>query len=375
MPNRPLGRCIPALDAVYLRCFHLISYHTRKGKAVRGTDRVPLPDAPQIRELVFRRFRGKADYPHMLSVLEAHTIGHGIEYANSLEEIEFVFSHLANCDPFRDVLIAEVSGEAIAFSRVWWETLDDGVRLYKSLGFLAPTWQRRGIGTAMLRYNERRLRAIASAHPADAPKYFQGWASDREVPAHALFTASGYDVARTMLDMVRPATAPLGEAPLPDGLVVRPVQERHLRAIWEARQEAYRDHWGYAPGGEQAYQRWLEHPLFNPELWKVAWDGEQVAGMVLNRINEAENAKYGRKRGHTQDVFVRRPWRRRGLARALLTHSIEMFVDMDMEETALGVDADNPSGALVLYETTGYQTTGRYTFLRKAMQASEDLLA
>jgi mycothiol synthase len=335
---------------------------------VRGTDRVLLPDAPQIRELTFRRFRGESDYVHMLSVLEAHTVGHGIEYANSLEELEFVFSHLTNCDPFRDVLIAEVNGEAIAFSRVWWETLDDGVRLYKSLGFLAPAWQRKGIGTAMLRYSERRLRAIATRHPADAPKYFQGWASDREVPAHALFAASGYDVARTMLLMVRPATAPLDEAPLPEGLEVRPVEPYQFRAIWEARQEAYRDHWGFAPGDEQAYRRWLEGPLFRPELWKVAWDGEQVAGMVLNRINEAEDIKYQRKRGHTQDVFVRRPWRRRGLARALLSQSIKMFLTMGMEETALGVDADNPSGALALYEATGYRTSGQHTIYRKAMQ-------
>jgi mycothiol synthase len=340
---------------------------------VRGTDRVPLPDAPQIRKLSFRKFRGESDYVRMLSVLEAHTVGHGIEYANSLEDIEFVFSHLTNCDPSRDVLLAEVDGEVIAFSRVWWESLDDGVRLYKSLGFLVPAWQRRGIGTAMLRYNERRLRVIASKHPANAPKYYQGWASDREVPAHALFAASGYDVARTMLYMVRPATAQLCKALLPDGLEVRPVEPHHFRAIWEAQQEAYLDHWGFAPGNEQTYQRWLEHPLFSPELWKVAWDGEQVAGMVLNRIDEAENVKYGRRRGHTQDVFVRRPWRRRGLARALLTESIEMFVSMGMEETALGVDADNPSGALVLYETTGYGATGQHTIYRKAMQINEGL--
>ncbi|MFN2217374.1 MAG: GNAT family N-acetyltransferase [Anaerolineae bacterium] len=329
---------------------------------------MPLPDAPQIRELVFRRFRGEADYPHMLSVLEAHTIGHGIEYANSLEELEFVFSHLTNCDPFRDVLIAEVNGEVIAFSRVWWDVLDDGVRLYKSLGFLVPAWQRRGIGTAMLRYNERQLRDIASMHPADAPKHYQGWASDREVSAHALFAAAGYEAVRTMLEMVRPATAPLREAPLPQGLEVRPAQPHHFRAIWEARLEAYRDHWGFAPGDEQAYRRWLEGPLFNPGLWKVAWDGEQVAGMVLNRINEAESVKYGRKRGWTQDVFVRRPWRRRGLARALLEQSIEMFLNMGMAETALGVDADNPSGALALYEAAGYRTTGQHTIYRKAMQ-------
>ncbi|MFN2182411.1 MAG: GNAT family N-acetyltransferase, partial [Anaerolineae bacterium] len=78
--------------------------------------------------------------------------------------------------------------------------------------------------------------------------------------------------------------------------------------------------------------------------------------------------KYGRKRGWTQDVFVRRPWRRRGLARSLLSQSIEMFLNMGMEETALGVDADNPSGALALYEAAGYRISGKHTIYRKAMQ-------
>jgi mycothiol synthase len=345
----------------------------KRGNLVQARDLVTLPGAPKIRNLVFRRFRGASDYAHMLSVLEAHTIGHGIEYANTLEEIEAVFSHLINCHPSRDVVIAEVDGQAIAFSRVWWEALESGTRLYKSLGFLAPAWQRRGIGGSMLRYNESLLCETASTHPAEDPKFFQGWASDREVPAHALFSAAGYQPVRRFAEMTRAISIPLSEAPLPEGIVVRQVQTHHIRPIWEAQQEAYRDHWSYAPGGEQAYQRWLANRLFNPDLWKVAWDGEQVAGMVLNRINEAENAKYHRRRGYTQDVFVRRPWRRRGLARALLSQSIEMFRNLGMEETALSVDVDNPSGALRLYETTGYKRTLQHTVYRKAMQQGQAL--
>ncbi len=60
--------------------------------------------------------------------------------------------------------------------------------------------------------------------------------------------------------------------------------------------------------------------------------------------------------------------RRRGLARALLTQSIQMFRDLGMEETALGVDTQNPSGALRLYESVGYQEIRRHTFYRKALE-------
>lgn len=344
----------------------------REDNLVQPAELVMLPDAPTIRGLTFRRFRGSADYAGMLSVLEAHTIGHGIEYVNTLEEIEFVFTHLTNCDPYRDVLIAEVDGEVIAFSRVWWQALDSGARLYKSLGFLTPIWQRNGIGRAMLRYNERLLRQIASEHPVEIPKYLQGWASEREKPAHALFTAAGYQPARILAEMIRPINLPLGEAPLPEGLMVRPVQQEDLRSIWQAREEAYRDHPDYVPASEKDYRRWLERSLFNPGLWKVAWDGEQVAGMVLNWLNEAENIKYERQRGYTQDVFVRRPWRQRGLARALLSQSIEMFRNAGMTETALSVDLKNPSGALGLYERLGYRTTLKHTIYRKTLSQTRD---
>lgn len=74
-----------------------------------------IPDAPQIGDLVFRRFRGASDYAHMLAVLDAHTIGHGIEYANTLAAIEFVFAHLTNCEPNPDVLIAKSGRQSHRF--------------------------------------------------------------------------------------------------------------------------------------------------------------------------------------------------------------------------------------------------------------------
>jgi ribosomal protein S18 acetylase RimI-like enzyme len=88
---------------------------------------------------------------------------------------------------------------------------------------------------------------------------------------------------------------------------------------------------------------------------------------VLNRLDHEQNEVHQRLRGYTQDIFVRRPWRRRGLARALLVQSIEMFRQMGMAETALGVDTQNPSGALRLYESLDYREVRRHTFFDKAL--------
>jgi mycothiol synthase len=328
---------------------------------------IAVPGAPAIPGLVFRRFRGEADYPVMVAILDACNDADRLEYINTLEEIAWVFAHLRNCDPERDMLFAEVEGRTVAFSRVWWVEEGTGERLYISLGFVHPDWRRRDLGAAMLRYNERHLRDIAREHPAEIPKRFRVWATDRETGAQALFRAAGYKPVRHYIMMARPSAQALPDAPLPAGLEVRPVAPDHHRAIWEAMWEARRDHWGYVEPTEQDYDRWIGGRLFSPTLWKVAWEGEEVAGMVLNRLDLAENEIYRRERGYTQDVFVRRAWRRRGLARSLLVQSIRMFRDMGMEETALGVDTQNPSGALGLYESLGYRQVWRHTFHHKEM--------
>jgi mycothiol synthase len=328
---------------------------------------INVPEAPAIPSLSFRRFRGEADYPVMVAILDACNAADGLDFINTVDEVAWVFAHLTNCDPVRDMVFAEADGETVAFSRVWWAEEDTGERLYKSLGFVRPDWRRHGLGAAMLRYNERHLRQIARGHPAAVPRIFRVWATGTEEGAWALFSGAGYEPVRHMIMMTRPVDLPLPDAPMPDGLVVRPAEPGHVPAIWEAMWEARRDHWGYVEPTEQDYQRWTRGRLFAPELWKVAWDGEQVAGMVLNRLDREQNEKHGRLRGYTQDIFVRRPWRRRGLARSLLVQSIRMFREMGMEETALGVDTQNPSGALRLYESVGYREIQRHTFFDKAM--------
>ncbi len=157
------------------------------------------------------------------------------------------------------------------------------------------------------------------------------------------------------------------DVPMPEGLEVRPVKPEHYRAIWEATTEAFRDHWGAGDAEEEEFETWINHPLIQPDIWMVAWDGDQVAGSILNYISHDYNARTGRKLGYTETISVRRPWRRRGLARALLARSMQMHKELGMEQTALGVDTENPSGALKLYESMGYMVINKETVYRKKL--------
>jgi mycothiol synthase len=334
-------------------------------------------DAPAMRSLTWRGFRGEVDYAAMVAVVEGSKAADGLERAESVEDITRGYRHLFNCDPFRDMLFVEVEGQVVGYSRVWWQQERDGPRRYQHFAYLLPEWRGRGMRRAMLRHNEDRLREIAADHAAEADPggsagadgqpLFEAWAADSETDWAGLLVDEGYEAVRYGFEMVRPNLDEIPDLPLPEGLEVRPARPETYWAIWRAAEEAFRDHWGEPEWQDAWLEEWMEAPTFQPHLWQVAWDGDQVAGMVQNFINHEENAEYARKRGYTEGICVRRPWRRRGLARALIARSFGVLKGQGMTEAALGVDAENPNGALRLYQSMGFREVKRHVTYRKPL--------
>jgi mycothiol synthase len=336
----------------------------------RGGNAIVLPDAPAIPGLSFRSFRGEADYPLILSIIDGSKEADGTERSETLEDIARNYRHLTNCDPYRDMLFVEVDGHAVGYSRVWWQQEIKGTWLYEHFAFLLPEWRGKGLRRAMLHHNERRLRQIAAGHPADGPRLFHVDVAETEVHWASLLAGEGYEAVRYGFYMVRPDLEDIPDSPLPEGLEVRPLGPEDYWAVWNAAREAFRDHWGETEWQDDWFREWQEAPTFTPDLWQVAWDGDRVAGSVMVLIDEEENEEYGRKRGYTESISVRRPWRRRGLARALIARSLRVLKEQGMAEAALGVDAQNPNGALQLYRSLGFQEVKREIVYRKAMPKS-----
>jgi mycothiol synthase len=332
-----------------------------------NTETIHIPNAPAIPGLTFRYFRGASDYPNVKAVFDTCRVVDGTAYTLTLEDIAHHFEHLQRSNPFTDMIFAEVDGQPIAYGRVGWYQEENSDYIYYGLGWVDPAWRRKGIGTAILMQNERRIREIAAEHPPEATKFIQNDHNDLQIGVAALLKANGYAAVRWGYRMIRPVSDPLPVAPMPAGLQVRPATADHTRQIWDALNDAFSDSWGFVRGTDKDYERWLTSPTFDPSLWKVGWEGGEVAGMVLNFFNQAENQDYGRKRGWTDPICVRKPWRRRGLARALLVQSIEMFRHMGFDETALGVDTQNPNHALNLYESVGYKIVRKGTTYRKPL--------
>ncbi len=336
-----------------------------------ATDTLTLAGAPALPGLRFRRFAGPSDYPRMIEVLNASKDADGLEEVDTLEALAHNYAHLMNCHPAEDMVMMDVAGALVGYARVWWMQEErTRARIYSAIAFLAPQWRGHGIGRAVLHWQEARLRAIAAAHPADGPRAFQVFSSKGEQAKTALIERLGYRPMRYFYEMLRPALDDIPAAPLPAGLEVRPVQPEHLRAIWEANVEAFRDHWGYVPPAEDSYQQWLGSEEFQPDIWKVAWDTRTntVAGMVLGFINHAQNQKFNRLRGWTENICTAREWRKRGVARALIAENLRELKARGMTEAALGVDTQNPTGALHVYEAMGFRPVQTFVTYRKEMK-------
>jgi len=323
---------------------------------------------PPVDGLQFRHYRGEDDLPGMLRVYSAAHEADGIEEVTSLEQLRLNYENLVNCDPARDIVLAEVDGELVAYARVFWNDLVEGGRSYENFGFVHPKWRRKGIGDALHRHNEARLREIAAAHADVSPKWFGSEGPDTDAGNTALLAGDGYTPARYFYDMVAPTLDGIEPLPMPQGIELRPVKCDQYRTIWLGAEEAFRDHWGQAEQVEADWERFVADPdNKDPELWRIGWAGDEVAGVVITTVPAEENELHGRARVYVASVAVRRPWRRRGLARALMTSSLVAAREAGFTSANLGVDTDSPTGATTLYESLGFIPDKTFTAYRKPL--------
>jgi len=313
-----------------------------------------VPDPPSIAGLRFRRVDLDADVDGLVALINASSTADDTEMAFSADEIRHDFAHKANFDIDRDVVVAELDGRLVGEVEVN-VVVRDGIAVHSVVGWVHPDARRRGIGRSLARWVEGRSRGVAATWPGHEPHELGAWVDSNVADGLALLESEGYRRTRYGFMMTRPLSEPIPDAPLPPGLEIRPVVEADHRRIWDADTEAFRDHHAAPERTEEHFQGWFTMPNLDTSLWRVAWDGDEVAGSVWSLVWPEENVKLGLNRGWLEHISVRRPWRKRGLATALIAETLRMFRGMGLEEGALGVDAENPTGALRLYESLGFR--------------------
>jgi mycothiol synthase len=323
----------------------------------------------ELTALDLRPFDRARDFPGLADLISKVNAHDDFDWLPASDELErdWTTPHYS-FDPDRDAIVCESDGRLVAAGWLGWAERDGKV-VHDFELWVDPAERRHGLGRRMLAWLEDRAHASVadgSGGPAELPHVLGAGYLTNNPAAAAFAAAMGYRPIRYGFQMRRSLDEPIPDVPMPEGLDVRPVLPEQHRVIWAADVEAFMDHWESRVRGEHDFIRTFTDPNFDPTIWQVAWAGDEVAGVIINTIYPEQNEKLGIEMGWLDHVSVRRPWRGRGLASALIARSLLVHRERGMTVAALGVDAENPTGALQLYEKFGFRPFYTWAIVRKA---------
>jgi len=229
-------------------------------------------------------------------------------------------------------------------------------------GYVHPEFTGLGIGTSMMCAVEERARKDIPLAAPDVRVYIQSTLDSHDKEGRNIHELAGYLPIRFHWRMQVDLKSPPTVAPLPEGIELRPfIKGEDDRVLWQAHNEAWRDLW---ESHETPFDEWaidkFEDPGFDPSLWTIAWDGDQIAGFSLNRYRVGI--------GWIRNLGVRRPWRKKGLGYSLLLHSFGEFYKRGTKTIGLGVDAQSPTGATRLYTKAGRYPASEFVTYEKELR-------
>jgi GNAT superfamily N-acetyltransferase len=227
-------------------------------------------------------------------------------------------------------------------------------------GYVHPAARGRGIGkliaTGLERHAGRR-----------GARRIQSRIFEADAAGCRLLESLGYDPVRVFRELRIVLDAPPAAPKWPAGLRdVRFDPEHDAREFHAAQEEAFADHWEYTPHDFESWSKdHLVSERFDPTLWCIVRARAEIAAGTI-----CTGDTYGG--GWVQVLFTRRPWRRKGVATALLREAFRRFWDRGEHSIGLFVDTASPTGAFPLYESAGMAPTLGLVIYEKQLSNSEE---
>lgn len=252
------------------------------------------------------------------------------------------------------------TGKMRAYAWVEYRETDSGTLQPSLLGGVHPDDRGRSMGRVLLAWAEARARQLLAATSSTLPARLRVWLWDTQEDVKAIASHAGFSPIRWYTDMHRDLSEQLPDVELTDGVALVPYTADRDEDVRITHNESFvLDHWGSNPIKAEAWLVDISGAQdFRPYWSHVAVDTstQQIVGYALSSVYKQDWPVQGFRDAWTNVIGVRREYRRRGIAAALLTASMRSFADAGMEYASLGVDTDNPTGAFGLYQNLGYAT-------------------
>jgi mycothiol synthase len=316
-----------------------------------------------------RTYAGESDLQavcDLLNVCDAHD---KLDDNYSVEDLKIEFQD-PRLDTSRDLRLWEDAEERlVGFGQIWLprvgdsETVDGGgyIRIH-------PEARNQGLESEIVEWLESRAREVGQERGQKAEVKL--WTHDFDAYGRGIAESHGYEPVRYFFLMHRPLNEPLPESQLPEGFTLRHVQSQEDRAEWvEAFNLSFIDHWNFHPSSLEIHNNWLQSSKYMPErdLVAVAPDGKTFAAFCFCWIDPDDNERNNRNEGWIDTLGTRRGFRKMGLGRAMLLAGMRKLTEDGVDIAKLGVDAENPTGALRLYESVGFKTVRTSVSFRKEL--------
>lgn len=259
----------------------------------------------------------------------------------------------------------DAGGQLQAFAAVEIQIPYVDVARAEVVAFISPIFRGRGIGRAVLKWQEQRARQLfvsllgtdseldvrlanlVDAHMNDRRRLYMaaGFSSKRT------FDVMYHEFAQTPVDAVAPR----------NGYTIHPWSVVAEQVLQQVHDRAFHDHWGTV---EEIRSWWLlARPAIDPR-WSYAAlspTGE-LAGYIMVCRHPARWAAAKRSEAYIELLGVAPDARAHGLGKALLTHAMQAAQKSGITAIGLDVDCDNPHGARAFYERMGFASVGEQVY-------------
>ncbi|NDJ52251.1 MAG: GNAT family N-acetyltransferase [Chloroflexi bacterium] len=245
-------------------------------------------------------------------------------------------------------------------------------------GAVHPEHRGRGIGSYSMEWSHAKAFETMKQAEPHLRIIFESWNYAEHKPTSDLLKDNGFQLARSFYDMLIEMEAEPPKPSWPEGISIRSaVREQDEWDVLVALDEAFEDHWGHVKSDlKERYERIMHHLRndkdYDPSMWVLAIDDAtgEIAGVARNwpKTNEDPDKAW------VATLGVRRAYRKKGLGLALLLESFNVCYQRGIMKVGLGVDAENPTGALRLYEKAGMHVDQEFHAFRKELRPGEDIM-